>query len=625
MDRDKKNRLYSNRHIRRLVKKKTISDLQRIVDESSAVSKNKFCNKLCNRNEEQVDVEQISGIIYSREEFTSVCNFTQLLIPTVEDLNGICNDEYPCISSNDDEFLNEDEQSECNNIEELHSNTFVTDIITWIKQYKPPANSVNSLLQVLRKHTNAAFPKDCRTLLKTPTYTEVIVIDKGQYWHYGLEKAVTRLLTNCMQTDYSENRNINLLINIDGAVLGKCTEKSLWPILCSDTVSKNVAVVGIFYGEGKPSDSNEFLYKFVHEATDLINNGIIFDNNYYNVRVKALICDAPAKAYVLQVKNHTGFNSCTKCIIEGEYIDNRVTFRDGANKTLRTTELFRNYAYNFDYQLGETILTQIPHFDFVKNIPIDYMHLVCLGVMRKLLLLWLNGPLTVRLSTNDVNKISNKLIELRKIIPSDFNRKPRTLKYIKLWKATELRLFLLYLGPVVLKNILRKELYEHFLILHIAIIILASSIFSSDSLNVTYAENLLQNFVEQFETLYGVQYISHNVHNLLHLAADVRQHGPLDNFSAFRFENYIGILMKYVRKGEKPLQQIARRIEEYDLPLRNIKMTCTYSLEKHHHNGPLNEHCNILNVKQYKIMRGRFFIPIIFALIVMTTKMDAAY
>lgn len=73
-----------------------------------------------------------------------------------------------------------------------------------------------------------------------------------------------------------------------------------------------------------------------------------------------------------------------------------------------------------------------------------------------------NGLLIVRLTANDVNKISDALIELRKIIPSDFNRKPRTLKYMKLWKATELRLFLLYLGPVVLKNILQKELYDTF-------------------------------------------------------------------------------------------------------------------------------------------------------------------
>ncbi|XP_036141389.1 uncharacterized protein LOC118645100 [Monomorium pharaonis] len=521
------------------------------------------------------------------------------------------NDEYRYPSSRDNTFSSEDEQSEildkCNNMK--HNDRFLADIITWVKQCKPPGSTVNSLLKILRKHTNVAFPNDYRTLLKTPTCTEVAIIDNGQYWHYGLKNSIMRLLMNCEETDYSENRHIDLLINIDGATLGKSTEKSMWPILCSDTVSKNVAVVGIFYGEGKPKNCNVFLNKFVHEATELINNGIIVNNNHYSIKLKALICDAPAKAYVLQVKNHTGFNSCTKCVVEGDYINNRVTFPGGAHNTLRTNEQFRDYAYNFDYQLGETILTKIPHFDFVKNVPLDYMHLVCLGIMRKLLFLWLNGPLTVKLSANDVNKISNRLIKLRKIIPLDFNRKPRTLKYIKLWKATELRLFLLYLGPVVLKNILQKNLYEHFLTLHVAITILASPSLSSDPLNITYAEDLLRNFTEQFETLYGEQYISHNVHNLLHLAADVREHGPLDNFSSFRFENYINILMKYVRKGEKPLQQIARRIIEYDLPVKNTKMKFSYLLEKRHYDGPLDAYCDMLYVKQYKFMRtDTFFI-----------------
>lgn len=129
-----------------------------------------------------------------------------------------------CISPSSNESLSEDEQSD---IEKLHSDRFVTNIITWVKECKPPGKSVNSLLQILRKYTNAAFPKDRRTLLKTPTYTEVNLIDKGQYLNYGLEKAIIRLLMNCAQTDYSKNRNINLLINIDGAILGKCTEKSM--------------------------------------------------------------------------------------------------------------------------------------------------------------------------------------------------------------------------------------------------------------------------------------------------------------------------------------------------------------------------------------------------------------
>ena len=178
------------------------------------------------------------------EEFSSPCNSNQFIPSTdcVDNINNIC-DEYLCNSPSNTEFLSTDEQSD---IEELHNENFIADIIEYVKEFKHSAQSVNALLQILRKYTNAPFPKDCRTLLKTPTYTEVNVIDKGQYWHCGLEKAITRLLMNCTQTDYLKNRNIDFLINIDGAILGKSTEKGIWPILCSDTISKNVAVTVYF-------------------------------------------------------------------------------------------------------------------------------------------------------------------------------------------------------------------------------------------------------------------------------------------------------------------------------------------------------------------------------------------
>lgn len=55
---------------------------------------------------------------------------------------------------------------------------------------------------------------------------------------------------------------------------------------------------------------------------------------------------------------------------------------------------------------------------------------------------------------------------------------------------------------------------------------------------LNFAEALLNNFVSSFQVLYDAEYISHNVHNLLHLCSDARKFGPVDNFSAFRFENF---------------------------------------------------------------------------------------
>lgn len=42
----------------------------------------------------------------------------------------------------------------------------------------------------------------------------------------------------------------------------------------------------------------------------------------------------------------------------------------------------------------------------------------------------------------------------------------------------------------------------------------------------------------------------------------IRQFGPLDSFSSFRFENFLQILKSFLRKAEKPLQQVIRRYTE---------------------------------------------------------------
>ncbi|EZA62077.1 hypothetical protein X777_06193 [Ooceraea biroi] len=93
------------------------------------------------------------------------------------------------------------------------------------------------------------------------------------------------------------------------------------------------------------------------------------------------------------------------------------------------------------------------------------MHLICLGVMRKLLYLWLGGELRYRLQHTAVNEISTRLImQLKPSIPMEFARKPRQVECLKLWKATEYRLILLYTGPLAFKFVVKKCIYTFYVI-----------------------------------------------------------------------------------------------------------------------------------------------------------------
>lgn len=95
------------------------------------------------------------------------------------------------------------------------------------------------------------------------------------------------------------------------------------------------------------------------------------------------------------------------------------------------------------------------------------MHLVFLGVVKRLLLLWMKGPLHRRLGSREIDEISLKLSRLKNCIPSEFARKPRPLKEIERWKATEFRQFLLYTDFVALHRTIHQNLYEIFLLLSV--------------------------------------------------------------------------------------------------------------------------------------------------------------
>lgn len=210
---------------------------------------------------------------------------------------------------------------------------------------------------------------------------------------------------------------------------------------------------------------------FVSEFQRLESDGFNLNGITLKLKISKLICDAPAKSYVLCVKSHTGYFGCTKCVQEGEYVNGRVIFPE-TTATLRTDASFRKKV-DEDYHKGTTPLEQLT-MDLVSQIPLDYMHLVCLGVMKRLLLFWVRGNKSVRLTEENLSKIEKKIQNFKAFVPKEFSRLPRSLQKVENFKATELRQFLLYIGPIILKNNMSKIYYAHFMSLHVAIRILCT-------------------------------------------------------------------------------------------------------------------------------------------------------
>lgn len=474
----------------------------------------------------------------------------------------------------------------------------------WAVQENICASSLNKLLYGFNTYglNNVTYglPLDSRTLLNTPKSTIVKQVEPGFYTHLGIEPGVLKYLK---ENSNGSSNDLQILINIDGLPVTKSGSSELWPILGSIYKSNYVFLIGLYHGCQKPSDIFAFLEDFVKEASVLINMGITYQDKIYSFSIKGFCADSPAKALILNVKYHTGYSSCTKCDVIGDYSERRVCFTNYIGRK-RTDKSFTDHV-DEDYHQGRSPLESISGLGLVSQVPLDYQHLVCLGVMKKMLLIWNFGKFEIRrrgikLSYRETKLISRSLENLVKNhVPIEFQRKPRSLNYVKKWKATEYRQLLLYSGPIVLKNILTDKVYDNFITLHMAISLLCSKRYCSQQVWLSYAKNLLECFVKQFEVIYGKHNISFNVHGLLHLADDVENFGMLDYFSTFRFECFLGHLKKKLRKEEKPLQQIVRRYSE-SITLNYVDKSCYKSdikitddmfLSNKHVNGPLLEGC----------------------------------
>lgn len=136
-------------------------------------------------------------------------------------------------------------------------------------------------------------------------------------------------------------------------------------------------------------------------------------------------------------------------MVKGETSNGRRIFTD-MDCNLRTSDEFRNWV-DREFRTRDTPLIQISNLDFVNIFVLDYLHLISLGVMRTMLLIWFNGELPHKLSSQLRNRISMSLLDMRMHILKEFSRNIRELKLFIISS------FLLFVEPVALKNILNND------------------------------------------------------------------------------------------------------------------------------------------------------------------------
>ena len=453
-------------------------------------------------------------------------------------------------------------------------------ISSWALRNNITHNALDELLVGLKEADPQSLrnlPKTARTLLRTNREVTTVRIGPMEVIHVDIAETLQRHLRQYPRQVIQDLEVLHISLNADGIPVYNSTNKNFWPLLCSINLSPKVVFpLMLSYGPPKPKTA-DFLIPTINSLQNVLENGLHFEDRLIRVVIDAVIADAPARALLKGTISYSGYNGCDKCSTRGRWWytltpeereaqgrtgGGRMTFQQFENLPLRTNESFRRREQESHHLLDSPML--VLDIDMIRDFPIDYMHQICLGVMKKLIEFWIPSQKAKRhISATDQGRADLRLVRMKAFISGDFARKPRPLSDYRHWKATEFRQFLLYSGWHVMKGILPERLFRHFTAFSVACCILVSPALTAE--HVDFAKELMIFFVKEAKNIYGGGMLSYNMHAMLHIADEAVRYGSLDEASAFRFENHLYQLKRRVRPGRHPLTQAYNRLCELSL------------------------------------------------------------
>lgn len=408
----------------------------------------------------------------------------------------------------------------------------------------------------------------------------------------------------------NENPDCMLLtftINSDGAPIYNSSNKSMWPIqLYANFLppkirfnKENILLYMLYVSKEKP-DFKELFYHLAKEINELQEQKMAF---FYNEKIFTCIpiimlgaFDLPARAMASSLKQYSGQKSCVFCLHPGK----QIVDRNGQKyiRYVRTNEEIESRTHHGVISAITKMgtkdkygLTDIPpmalfkSFDLTNGYSIDYMHNIVLGVTKLLINLWMGDHRATKkkapILPKNRNTLNQRIVKLKPC--SYITRKPRSLQERSNFKAIEYKnMLLFYLNKFSLNALLDNEKVKHFEHLSAATYTLLKTKISERE--IIEASEMLEQFANKFEELYGEESVTMNVHMLRHYGSTVFQCGPLWGHSMFAFEKNIGTLKKSIHNPTDALDNITfdyclKRKESQPISVENIaKMNRTVSL-----------------------------------------------
>ena len=220
--------------------------------------------------------------------------------------------------------------------------------------------------------------------MKTDQEATSTTLFNGEYTIFDVRNTIEKIVITNNYTD----KRINLMVNIDGLPLFKSSSLRLWPILIRISSFKPVPVA-LYCGYKKP-DMGEYLVEFVDEMEKLLSEPLVVNGSSYEFSIYIFNCDAPARALLKGIVQNTGYYACKRCKIKGTSIKSRIVYDTTEESTLRSNDTFMSMAYaekdeiGMSHQLAPSPI-RILNINMINGFNLDYMHMVCLGVVRRML------------------------------------------------------------------------------------------------------------------------------------------------------------------------------------------------------------------------------------------------
>lgn len=369
---------------------------------------------------------------------------------------------------------------------------------------------------------------------------------------------------------------VSLMIHADGVPLYKSKNYNAWPILgamlelppFARTKAENILLFGIWLGKQKPKF--EMIFNELTDQLSAIKNVGIENGNEECVKVilPMLMGDMPALSTMVNFVEPASFYACMFCETKGIYnhdghcivypYDRDVNLRTAADFKIRS-ELAASTSGRLNRERtvghkGISVFQRILDVPLPHAIVIDAMHTVFLCHGKKILV-----RLQYLISKENMIKLSKKLVSIRYI--HDILRRPRSFLNVQKWKASEVRVFILYIGlPALVESLSDDDAGD--LAMYVVILRFLHDHWNQSEHVKSIVSNLLtiymKNIIRKIDlNIHPPKFATISTHTHLHLPAQCTKFGRLEWLSNFVFEGFLGYLKGFVKGSSGAADQIA--------------------------------------------------------------------